>query len=340
MIAITGSTGFVGSHLLLELLKNGKTVLALKRPQSDISFTKRVFDLHDCSHLFNKIQWVDCHLSKYSEVVEVFNEVDFVIHGAAQVNINETGNKGMIEKNIKITENVVNAAILQNVKRFCYISSIATITQTIDGIGKENSTFEILTTEHPYTVSKCFAELEVWRGIQEGLPAFIVNPSIILGYSRQWNIFESIIHQLKKGFMYYPSGKGSFVDIRDVVRIILHLTFNTSITNQRFILTSENIYYKEFYTYLLELLNIKKKLKLISKEKLIMIGYFGEIMSVISKKKFINTYTAKLLNKELCYTNEKITDVLQYKFIPVKESIKHMFEVYNKINASVDLYTK
>jgi len=333
MIAITGSTGFVGSHILLELLKRNKSVLALKRPESDIYYTQKVFEIHDSLHLFNKIQWIDCHLSKYSDVVDVFNNVDFVIHAAAQVNINKTGSKSMIEKNIKITENVVNAAILQHVKRFCYISSIATITHNVDGIGKENSPFEILTTDHPYTVSKCYAELEVWRGIQEGLPAVIVNPSVILGYSRQWNIFESIVNSLKKGYFYYPTGRGSFVDIRDVVRIILHLTFNTSITNQRFILTSENIYYKEFYNYILELLGIKGNLKPISKEKLLMIGYFGELMSVLSKKKYIDRYTAKLLNKDLCYSNEKITDVLQYKFIPIKDSIKYMLEIHEKNNS-------
>lgn len=333
MIALTGSTGFLGSHLLLELLRRGETVLAFKRPHSDISYTKEVFNIHNSPELFNKINWVDCHLSKYSEVVEAFNEVDVVIHAAAQVNINETGNSGMIEKNIKITENVVNASILQNVKRFCYVSSIATITQSINGIGKENSPFEILTTEHPYTVSKCYAELEVWRGIQEGLPAVIVNPSVILGYSRQWHVFESMVNRLKKGFLYYPSGKGSFVDIRDVVRIILHLTFYTSITNQRFILTAENIYYKDFYKYLCKYLDISKELKPISKEKLIMIGYLGELMSVFSKQKLINSYTAKLLNKELTYSNEKISEVLQYKFIPVKDSLKYMLDIYTQIHS-------
>ncbi len=333
MIAITGSTGFVGSHLLLELMKRGKSVLALKREHSDISYTQKVFELNQALPLFHQIRWVDCHLSKFSEVVEVLNGVDIVMHAAAQVNINESGNREMIEKNIKITENVVNASILQHVKRFCYISSIATITHSINGIGKENSPFEILTTEHPYTVSKCYAELEVWRGIQEGLPAVIINPSVILGYSRQWHIFETILLQLKNGFLYYPSGRGSFVDIRDVVRIILHLTLNTTITNQRFIITSENLYYKEIYQYLCDFLGINKKLKRMSKEKLIMLGYLGEIMSVVSKRKLMNRYTARLLNKELNYSNEKICDVLQCKFIPVKESLRHMFLLYQQLHS-------
>lgn len=325
MIAVTGSTGFVGSHLLVELLKKDLPVLAFKRKESGLNYTRKVFQLYKADHLFPKINWVDCHLSQYHDVVEAFQNVDYVFHAAAQVNLNDKTREQMIKKNVKITENVVNASILQRVKRFCYVSSIATITNNIAGIGKENSSFEILTTDNPYTVSKCLAELEVWRGIQEGLPAVIINPSVILGYSRQWNVFESIIMRLKKGQTTYPSGSGSFVDIDDVVHIMIHLTFHTSIYNQRFILTSENVTYKDFYRNLCELLNIYKELKPISRNKLLMLGYIGELFSVFSPSNpFISLQTARMLSKDLAYSNEKISDTLQHSFIPIKQSLEKM----------------
>lgn len=325
MIAVTGSTGFVGSHLLLELLKKDLPVLAFKRKESNLSYTQKVFNLQGADDLFSKINWVDCHLSNYHDVVEAFKNVDYVFHVAAQVSINNKGCNQTIEKNVKITENVVNASILQSVKRFCYVSSIATITNEVAGIGIENSPFEILTTDNPYTISKCLAELEVWRGINEGLSAVIVNPSIILGYSRQWKIFETIVKRLKKGHTSYPLGSGSFVDIDDVVRIMIHLTFNTSISNQRFILTSENITYKDFYKYLCELLDIHKELKPISRNKLLFLGYFWEVLSVFSSSNnTLSLETIRLLNKELAYSNKKISDTLQYTFIPIKQSLKKM----------------
>jgi len=328
MIAVTGSTGFVGSHLLVELLKKDLAVLAFKRNTSDLTYTQKVFQLHGISHLFNKIQWVDCHLSNYNDVFDALNGVKIVFHAAAQVDLNEKTREQMIKKNVKITENLVNAALLHRVKRFCYVSSIATITNNINGIGKENAAFEILKTDHPYTISKCLAELEVWRGIQEGLPAVIVNPSVILGYSRQWSVFTSIVKRLQKGSLNYPSGSGSFVDISDVVKIMMHLTFNTSITNERFILTSENVSYKKFYTYLCEELGIDHPLKPIGKKKLLMLGYVGEAISFLSKDNpFINLQTARILNKELAYSNDKIKDVLSYNFIPIKESIQKMLSI-------------
>ncbi len=325
MIAVTGSTGFVGSHLLVELLKKDLPVLAFKRETSDILYTKKVFELHGVSQLFKKIQWVDCHLSVYSNVVEAFNNIDIVFHAAAQMDLNGKSREQMIKKNVKITQNIVNASLLQHVKRFCYVSSIATITSNINGLGKENSPFEILTTDHPYTISKCLAELEVWRGIQEGLPAVIVNPSVILGYSRQWSVFSSMVERLKKGKLYYPLGSGSFVDIEDVVHIMAHITLNTSITNQRFILTSENISYKDIYNTICELLGISKTLKPIGKKKLLILGYLGDFMNFLSKnEQTLSLNTAKTLNKELAYSNEKIIDTLQYKFLPVKNSIEKM----------------
>jgi len=128
--------------------------------------------------------------------------------------------------------------------------------------------------------------------------------------------------------LYYPSGSGSFIDISDVVKIMMHLTFNTSITNERFILTSENISYKKFYTYLCEELGIDQPLKPIGKKKLLMLGYVGEAISFLSKDNpFINLQTARILNKELAYSNDKIKDVLSYNFIPVKESIQKMLSI-------------
>ncbi|HNV95841.1 MAG TPA: NAD-dependent epimerase/dehydratase family protein [Bacteroidales bacterium] len=332
MIAVTGSTGFVGSHLLVSLLKKDLPVLAFKRETSDIAYTQKVFELQGCAHLFNKIKWVNCHLSNYSDVVEAFNDVDIVFHAAAQVELNGKSSKQMIKKNIKITENVVNASLLQHVKRFCYVSSIATITNNINGLGKENSPFEILTTDHPYTVSKCLAELEVWRGIEEGLPAVILNPSVILGYSRKWHIFTSLVKQLQKGQFYYPMGSSSFVDIDDVVHLMMHMTLNTSITNQRFILTSENVTYEEFYKITCDVLGISGNFKPIRAKKLMMLGYIGDILSFFTKDEaLLSLHTAKTLNKELKYSNEKIVDTMQYTFLPLKYSIEKMLNYHKAI---------
>ncbi len=326
MIVITDSTSFTGSHLLLELLKKNESVIAIKQPTSDISYTQQVFALHHASPLFNKIQWQDIDLTKFYDVVEVFNGVDVVFHTTAQASLHQRNNKTQLFHQVKIIQNVVNAALLQSVKRFGYVSSIATITNYFNGKGVENAPFEILTSHQPQTLSINLSELEVWRAIQEGLPAVIINPSFILGYSPCWHYHASHIHDLIKKFSSYPAGTGSFIDIQDVVSILMQLTIHTSITNQRFILTSENIRYHDFFKLWLEQWNIDKPLKPISKNAMLL-RYYLNFMSW-KKSDCFSPQTANLLYRDITFSNEKICDTLQHAFIPIKESIKTMYD-YN-----------
>lgn len=328
MIGVLGSTGFVGAHLLVLLLKDNQPVVAFKRASSDLNYVKRVFDFHQVSHLFDKITWVDVDLLNYHDVFEVLsNKIDVIFHAAAQVNFNSK--RDIIHHNVRITQNIVNAALLNSVKRFCYVSSIATITSVDGEMGIENAPFEISPALNPYSYSKCLAELEVWRAIHEGLPAVIVNPSVILGYSRQWKSFVSLVRFIEKGYHYYPSGIGSFIDIHDVVNIMMHLTLNTTITNQRFILTSENLSYKTLFEYIANFLSLDATFKPINLNKLKLVALLGEIVSFFNSKLLTLNYdTAQILTRELFYSNQKIKDTLNYSFIPVKDTIQYLVNLY------------
>ena len=90
-----------------------------------------------------------------------------------------------------------------------------------------------------YAISKYYGEMEVWRGIAEGLNAVIVNPSTVLGYG-DWN--HQAMHFLKMHIMdfpWYTNGVNGFVDVEDVSRAIVRL-LATNISSERFILNGEN----------------------------------------------------------------------------------------------------
>src|SRR5204862_1154488 len=97
-----------------------------------------------------------------------------------------------------------------------------------------------------YSISKYNAEREVWRGVQEGLNAVIVNPSIIIGPGNWTTGSSNIISSASKGMKYYTHGVTGFIDVRDVSRCMILLMEN-EIKNERFILCSENIAYKDFF---------------------------------------------------------------------------------------------
>ena len=85
--------------------------------------------------------------------------------------------------------------------------------------------------------------MEVWRASQEGVPVVILNPGIIIGNDSQ---IQKII---KNKFNFYTSGVSGFVTVEDVVKAAIGL-MQEKIKNERFILVSENISFKDFVNYL------------------------------------------------------------------------------------------
>jgi len=102
------------------------------------------------------------------------------------------------------------------------------------------------TSNSNYGQSKYLGELEVWRGIGEGLDAIIVNPAIILGEG-DWNtgssqIFKSVFDE----FPWYAEGVAGYVDARDVAKAMIAL-MESNISSERFIISAENRSYREVF---------------------------------------------------------------------------------------------
>ena len=163
-------------------MQNGQSVRALKRTHSKLSVVKRIFAYYNEEKLFNTINWVEGDILDVISLKEIIQDCEKVIHCAAIVSFNRSDYNLMMKNNIEGTANIVNTCLEANVKKLAYVSSIATLGSKFSTIEKtEESYFESGKGNTQYALSKYLAEQEVWRGIQEGLPAVIVNPSVILG---------------------------------------------------------------------------------------------------------------------------------------------------------------
>lgn len=329
MILVTGSTGLLGSYLLLKLLTEGKEVKALIRQNSPKEEVLKLFQLYNpekAQSYFDSIQWAEGDLLDISFLEEVIQGVTHVYHAAALVSFNERKKKQIIKTNIEGTQNLLNVCIDKNIEKFCFFSSIAVMDYSENStLIDESSEWNTKVTHSFYACSKYGAEMEVWRASQEGLKVVILNPGIILGSSnlkRSALLFDTCYK--KNGF--YTSGTSAYVDAQDVSNIAFLLMENTEIFNQRFILISENKSYKEIVNFVRKKMQLKpanyisdfwlKKIGLISrlfpfKNKL----YSGAVEGLIFKGK---------------YSNEKIVSLLNYKFTPVQESLE--FHTKNYLN--------
>ena len=323
MIFVTGGTGLVGSHLLFKLVDEGASVIALKRSSSDINKTLHTFSYYSdkASELFERIQWIEGDLLDYQLLREQIKGVDQVYHCGAAVSFQSGDSNLLKDINVEGATNIVNACLENNIKKLVHVSSIGTLGRAdSDGIVTEDTHWNNKKTS-VYSTSKYQAEMEVWRGIAEGLNAVIVNPSIILGPGN-WNSGSSkLFTTMYNGLKFYTSGTNGFVDVIDVVQIMIKL-MESDISNQRFILNSENISYKELFFTMAKELGVPPP-KYMANRFLSEIAW--RLLAIKSqftgKQSTITRETAETANQLYNYSNEKIKETLNYNFMPIEESI-------------------
>ncbi|MCF8381046.1 MAG: NAD-dependent epimerase/dehydratase family protein [Bacteroidales bacterium] len=259
MILVTGGTGLLGSHLLYFLLTSGKNVRALKRNSSDLSELKRVFSFYseNADELLSKIEWHNADILIPESLEDAFAGVSFVYHCAAMVSFNPDDKAKLIKNNLNGTANIVDACIQYHVKKLVHVSSTAALGKSPDG--REVSEEMIWTPDDQntgYSISKFKSEMEVWRGMEEGLNMVIVNPSVILGPGF-WSKGSSLIFKkINAGLRFYTTGGTGFVGVNDVVRSMVYL-MESDISGERFIINSENLSYKNVFTMMAEAAGVR-----------------------------------------------------------------------------------
>lgn len=326
MILVTGGTGLVGSHLLYKLATTTKNIRAIYRRAHKLESVKKVFSYYteDFEALFDSIDWVETDLNDLPTLSEAFNNVTHVYHCAAFVSFEPDKYHQLRKINIQGTANIVNLCVANNVQKLCYVSSIAAI-----GHNKTNDIISETTEWNPeydnsvYAITKYGAEIEVWRGTQEGVDAVIVNPGIILGPG-YWNGggSGSLIKQVYKGFSHYTHGVTAYVDVWDVVAIMQKL-MQSDIKNERFILISDNLSFKEFQDKTAKILGVAPAKKEASKFILEM-GWRLDWLNhkLFGKRRRLSKQVAKTARTKTFYDNSKIKNALGFQFSAIDNSLE------------------
>ncbi|MFC2100415.1 NAD-dependent epimerase/dehydratase family protein [Bacteroidota bacterium] len=333
MILVTGGTGFIGSHLLYNLIQAGEKVRVLTRNKKNNQFTKKIFRYYsnDDDGGFSKLEWIEGDILDIFSLQEAMQNVDHVYHCAALVSFHPSDKKSLNKINIEGTANVINTALDSKVQKLCYISSIAALGRE-DNIFviDEKTTWKKSRKNSMYAISKYGAEREVWRGSVEGLNTIIVNPSVVLGPSENYKANSEIFYTVWNGLRFYTKGINGFVDVRDVAKVMIAL-MNSEIVNERFILSSENFSYQNVFDEIAKFLGKKQP-------NIYVNPFFGEFAwrlektrsFITNKKPFITKETARTACQTNRYSNEKICKTLNYNFISIQQSIHDMCHYFIK----------
>ena len=327
MILVTGGTGLVGSHLLYHLTQKNEPIRAVYRSPKSLEKVQKVFSSYSNSdnNLFSTIEWIQADITDVPSMIPAFENITEVYHCAALISFDPSDYLEMRKVNIHGTAIVVNLAIDANVKKLCYVSSIAAIgedpkkeltDETNDWVGNEKS--------HGYAITKYGAEMEVWRASQEGVDVVVVNPGVILG-SGFWDSGSGkLFSQIYDGFGYYSKGVTGFVGVKDVVQVMIEL-MKSSVINERFILVSENKSFQEVLFSIADHFHKKRPSRLVKKWQTNLFWRWEWILSKItSKKARMSKHSAKSLYSKSYYTSKKVAQVLNFSFEKIDTVIERV----------------
>lgn len=329
MNLVTGATGLVGSHVLLTLLQQGKTVVATKRVNSDLDEVERVFSYYTPHYkeLFQKIIWRDIDLMDVLGLDELLKDVKAVYHCAALVSLNNSDRNALLKINTEGTANIVNACIKNNIEAFCFVSSITTMqNDDVKGDIDETIFWKNKPNQNVYSLSKYLAEQEVWRGIEEGLNAVIVNPGVIVGPGNWERGTGKLFSVSYKGVKFYTGGTNGFVAANDVAAIMVEL-MDKKIFGERFILVENNYSFKFILQKIHE--GLGKKPPQINAGK----GFLnlGRILTFMLPEDLkVSASMIETLLSKTTYSNAKIKAVISHKLTPIEDCIRFSSGVYKK----------
>lgn len=324
MILITGCNGLVGQAVARLLLTQNHAIRAIKRPGSDLRLLRDIED---------QIEWIEGDVLDVLVLEKALLGVEYVVHAAALVSFAPKQRAEMYQVNVEGTANVVNACLRAGVKKMAFISSIAALGRPVP---TGNSTAAVSINEGQkweesplnshYAKSKYLAELEVWRGVAEGLPVVVVNPSVILGEGDWKRSSTQLFKYVYDQKPFYTEGFINYVDIQDVARAVVALLLS-DIKNERFVLNAGHTPYRELFAKMAAAFGKKAPHWRVSPNLIPLIWRIEALRSWLTgNAPLITRETAKTARSRVVFDASKIKKELHFEFNSLDKTVTRVCE--------------
>lgn len=330
MNLITGATGLVGAHLALYLLEQKESVRAIYRADDKKLQVELFFKSYNEIELFEKIEWVKGDILDIPSLEHAMKNVEYVYHCAACISFDPAKYEILSKTNIEGTANVVNVALNQNIKKLCYVSSIAALgdPKTDEEIVDEDTEWDAGKPHSDYALSKHGAEHEVYRGYYEGLDMVIINPGVILGAGFWQQGSGVLFDKIAKGLKFYSTGQTGFVSAWDVVKI-MYIATKSTVVNERFIVISETKSFDDIAFKISDALSVRRpniKVKLWMSTLGYKLDYI--LSKLFFRKRQLSRAMAKSMHSKENFSNQKVINAFDFKFEKIDDVIVELAKKY------------
>lgn len=322
MILVTGGTGFLGAHILQNLVKKNIPVRAIRRSSQLPSFIPE--------DILNRVEWVEADVLDVVSLQEAMKGMEAVIHSAAIVSFSKSNRASMYQVNVEGTANVVNAALENTVKKLLHVSSVAALGRTTrEETVTEQKKWEDNKNNTHYAISKHQAEIQAWRGFAEGLQGTIINPSTILGYGNWQQSSAAIFRNAYEGFPWFTPGINGFVGVEDVAEVAVRL-LQSDLHQKRFIVNAENWPFRRLLTCMAEGFGKKPPHREATKTMGEIAWRWEAVKSLLTgKDPLLTRETAKVAQSRTGFDNSALLEALPgFHFTPLETVIKTSCEKY------------
>lgn len=322
MVFVTGATGLLGRVIVLELLKQGKSVRASRREQSNLNEMKESLRYYSPDHefFFGKIEWVNVDLTCKESIIKALMGVEEVYHCAGKVSYDPSEKEEIFHFNINVTVNILKASQLCKIKKFLYVSS-SVIFQSVENNGfiTEDSKLISEIDNTVYAISKLKADSEVYNAMKSDLNVIIINPGMIIGSGNRNTGSLQFLKLLTTGY-YTFSGGTACVDVRDVAKIAI-LLMEKNRFGERFLIASDNKTYKDISVMAGSKpekhipITLNRSVLTIARVPAVFLRYLFPQFRLLTKEniRFLTSFPR--------ISNRKIINELNYHFIPIEESL-------------------
>lgn len=313
----------MGGYLLRHLLAQGEQVRALYRGRYPSLLS---------ADETSRIEWIRGDVFDTGVLQEMCAESDEVYHCAGMVSFNPRKRAEMMRINVEGTANVVNACLLGGVRKLAHVSSVSALGRKRDGmtVTEQAKWTEENNLSH-YGKSKYLAELEVWRGISEGLNAVIVNPVIILGVGDWDQSSAAIFKSAYNNFPWYTEGVSGFVDAADVARA-MHMLMKSDISGDKFIISAENRAYRDVFNLMAKYFGKRPPHRKVSPFLAALVWRWEAIKGMITGlDPLLTKETAETARMKVYFDNAKLLRALpSFSYGPVEACIAESCREYSR----------
>ncbi len=318
-VCVTGATGLLGTNVIIKLLQNGYSVIALVRKKSSWLGGEN-----------ENLKLVEVDLS--SDLSLLLKEIDLIIHIAAETRQNLISYDEYRKVNFETTVNLFTHAESMNVKKFLFVSTANTLGYGNTAFrGNEQAPQLYPFTHSMYAQSKLEAEEYLLKN-RKNTEVVIVNPTFMIGaYDSKPSSGKIIFWAWKKKLVFYPKGGKNFVHAEDAANGVLN-AIEKGRNGEKYLLANENLSYNEFFKKINRITHQNPVMIAIPNGLLSFLGLIGEVLRKLKIKTNLSTSNMKALQICNYYSNQKSVNELGLHYQPVDKAIEDAIQYFDQNN--------